>query len=250
MAQRFIGIDLAWKVDGNHTGIAILEGGRHGAELLALSEGIRSLDALFAFVARYLTANTVIAVDAPLVATNPPGTARACERAISKVFGAYGASCHVSNRDSAVAEVTRRLRDRFSQWGIEVDFELGDFQQRHGRWLFEVYPHPALIRLFSLPRRLLYKKGRVSEKRAGQRRLQGYLRQLTADRPGLVFNKELREFLALDVSRLRGGALKENEDQLDALLCAYLAWHAWRWGPGKNEAFGRVSEGRIIVPRR
>ena len=39
------------------------------------------------------------------------------------------------------------------------------------------------------------------------------------------------------------------EDPLDAVLCAYLAWHCWRWGEERNEMFGTMAEGYIVVPK-
>ena len=34
-----------------------------------------------------------------------------------------------------------------------------------GRWVAEVYPHPAMVRMFGLPRIIKYKKGSVAERR-------------------------------------------------------------------------------------
>jgi predicted RNase H-like nuclease len=39
------------------------------------------------------------------------------------------------------------------------------------KWQIECYPHPAMIEMFRLDRRLAYKKGQVAERRAGQKRL-------------------------------------------------------------------------------
>ena len=49
---------------------------------------------------------------------------------------------------------------------------------------------------------------------------------------------------------LRGQALKHNEDQLDALLCCYLAAHYWYWGAVRNEMIGDLTRGHIVVPTR
>ncbi len=49
---------------------------------------------------------------------------------------------------------------------------------------------------------------------------------------------------------LRGKTLKRYEDTLDAIFCAYLAWHCWRWGEERNEMFGTMAEGYIVVPKR
>lgn len=39
-------------------------------------------------------------------------------------------------------------------------------------------------------------------------------------------------------------------DQLDAVLCAYLAAHWWFWGRARNDAIGDSKNGYIIVPQR
>jgi predicted RNase H-like nuclease len=249
VSQRFIGIDLAWKVDGNHTGLAVLEGDESGAHLLEISAAVRSFDAVCEFIDKHLAPTTVIAVDAPLIVTNAPGTARACERLVSARFGKYGASCHASNRASPVADVSRRLVTRLAKLDVSAQFDLANAAQRAGRWMFEVYPHPALIQLFDLERRLAYKKGRVDVRRSGQRALQKYLARLATRKRGLRGTATLRELLKRDVAPLKGGMLKANEDQLDALLCAYLAWHCWRWGGERNEVFGAVGDGQIVVPK-
>jgi pyridoxamine 5'-phosphate oxidase len=39
-------------------------------------------------------------------------------------------------------------------------------------------------------------------------------------------------------------------DQVDAVLCAYLAAHWWFWGPARNDVLGDPKTGYIIVPQR
>ena len=48
---------------------------------------------------------------------------------------------------------------------------------------------------------------------------------------------------------LRGQRLKDHEDTLDALFCAYLAWHCWRWGAERSEMIGTLENGYIVVPK-
>lgn len=59
----------------------------------------------------------------------------------------------------------------------------------------------------------------------------------------------LAELLEKDLEGLRGRDLKHHEDQLDAAFCAFLAWHCWRWGAERNEMFGTLAEGYIVVPK-
>ena len=96
MTSTFIGIDLAWGVDRNHTGIAVLRGDQRGARLASVAEGVVSLASIVEFVEEHSTASTVVAVDAPLVVTNAAGF-RECEREIGRRFGRFHASCHSNN---------------------------------------------------------------------------------------------------------------------------------------------------------
>ncbi len=43
---------------------------------------------------------------------------------------------------------------------------------------------------------------------------------------------------------------KIPSDQLDAVLCAYLAAHWWFWGRARNDVLGDSKTGRFIVPKR
>ncbi|NJL84246.1 MAG: hypothetical protein HC890_17395 [Chloroflexaceae bacterium] len=45
-----------------------------------------------------------------------------------------------------------------------------------------------------------------------------------------------------------GRDLKALEDQLDSLICAYVAAHWWYWGRDRNWVLGNGQEGYIVVP--
>jgi predicted RNase H-like nuclease len=45
-----------------------------------------------------------------------------------------------------------------------------------------------------------------------------------------------------------GAALKAVEDQLDSLICAYVAAHWWYWGSDRNWVLGDATTGYIVVP--
>ena len=81
----FIGIDLAWKSERNPTGIAVLQGDRDGAQLTALAT-IYPERSVLDFVTANATANTVVAIDAPLIIINETGQ-RGCETAVGKRYG-------------------------------------------------------------------------------------------------------------------------------------------------------------------
>ena len=42
--------------------------------------------------------------------------------------------------------------------------------------------------------------------------------------------------------------MKAHEDRLDALFCAYIAAHLWRWGVDRNRHLGTGETGSIVLP--
>jgi predicted RNase H-like nuclease len=116
-----------------------------------------------------------------------------------------------------------------------------------GRFALEVFPHPAHIRLFSLPRIFRYKKKARTwgETLAEWSRYRAALAGLRGARPPL----DVPDWIPLAVGN-RG--YKAWEDILDALTCAYVASYLWHWGTGAPHArvFGDLAEGYIVVPDR
>lgn len=249
MTTTFIGIDLAWSVEKNNTGVAVLRGGRSGASLVESDSGVTSMSGIVAFMARHATDTTVIAIDAPLIVKNRTGS-RPCEKEIGRRFGKFHASCHSSNLTRIPHPAGVRLVSELSARGFKHDLDLTKAKGRDGQWLFEVYPHPAMVALFELEQIIKYKKGRVAERRAGLGQLQRHLQALTAREPGLKNSPRLQALLGQDPERLRGRDLKQHEDSLDALFCAYLAYHCWCWGEERNEMIGDLETGYIVVPKR
>jgi len=121
--------------------------------------------------------------------------------------------------------------------------------QEIGRVLAEVYPHAAMVALWNLPKTIKYKKGRVSAKRNGLSTLRTYIKGLATEEPPLHSTDPLCKFLGSDLSSFRGRGLKDYEDRLDALFCAYLAYYFWYWGRKKNELFGNIRSGYILNPQ-
>jgi predicted RNase H-like nuclease len=244
----FIGVDLAWDVDRRHTGIAVMQGSAEGVRLHALSSGITSLAAVTQLIGTYLGECMMVAVDASLIVRNQAGQ-RPCEQAIGRAFGRHGASCHSSNRARPHYDSGERLVRSLGSLGFRHALPLEGVRRRPGRWLAEVYPHPAMVRLFGLERIIAYKKGTVGQRRSGLRTLQGHLWRLAMSGRGLAPSPCLRELLETDPGTRGGMALKQLEDLLDATLCAYLAWHIWRWGRQRNEVYGDDRTGYIVVPK-
>jgi predicted RNase H-like nuclease len=244
----FIGIDMAWKIDGNHSGIALMVGDTDRVALRAQSKDLHTMEEVVDFVRCHASADSVIAIDASLVVKNDIGQ-RLCETEIGKTFGQYHASCHTSNLGRPYSTTGMRFVGELEKLSFRHDFNLAQAKQRSGRWVFETYPHPAMVRLFGLERILPYKKGSVAERRSGLQMLRDHLGKLADGSRGLVRSAALDELLDRELRTMRGRALKKYEDTLDAVFCAYLAWHCWRWGKERNEMFGTLEHGYIVVPR-
>ena len=247
----FVGLDVAWNVDVKHSGVAVLVGDEHRVRLTAVSEGLSSLSGVVDFITRHSADTSVVAVDASLVVVNETGQ-RPCEREIGQTFGQYGASCHSTNTKRPYADTGQRAVKALAsiQNPFVHDFNIEHAKRRSGRWLFEVYPHPAMIRLFGLSRIIRYKRGPAEERRHGLATLCEHLESLASKSRGLARSLTLRQVLAVDLETLRGERRKRYEDTLDAIFCAYLAWYCWRWGGERNETIGTLDEGYIVVPKR
>jgi len=239
---------MAWNIDEKHSGIAVMQGDADHVTLTALSNGVQSLQGVVDFVAKQACADTVIAIDASLIVKNETGQ-RPCETEIGRAFGRYHASCHTSNLSRPHARTGMKLVDALQTLGFRHDFDLGTARERPGKWLFEVYPHPAMIRLFGLQKIISYKKGSTGQRRTGLSLLRNHMRKLANDRTGLVTSALMDELLDQDLEGLRGQGLKHHEDILDAVFCSYLAWHCWRWGVDCNEMYGTLAQGYIVVPK-
>ena len=238
---------MAWRSERNHTGIAVIRGGPDGGEFVSSAYGIRSGEAAAGFVARYATPDTVVAVDAPLVIRNQTGQ-RPCETMIGRRFGRYDASAHTSNLSLYPEPGSVTFVCLLETAGFIHDPEPSTLRRRAGRWVFEVYPHPAQVVLFQLDRILKYKKGNLAAKRAGLALLRRHMASLHKLEPSLSSTRELKAILEGDLDTMTGRELKWHEDTLDALFCAYLAFHVWYWGAARNEMIGDLQTGYIINP--
>ncbi len=244
----YIGIDLAWS-DRNQSGVACLLGDPTGAALVGPPALLDDLEAIVARVEGYAaTCPAIVAVDAPLVVPNLTGR-RPADAALSAAFRRYEAGAHPANRRLLARDgVVRgeRLVELLIARGFRhverIDAEAG------GRLVTEVFPHPAMIAIFGLERTLKYKArpGRSAGVRLeAWRRYQAHLAALSNADPPLRGHEAL---VQTDVAALRGRALKAYEDRVDALMCAYIALYAHRWGAARCRTFGNLRDGYIFTP--
>ena len=199
---------------------------------------------LLQYVKEHDSGTTFVAIDAPLIISNPEGQRR-CETLVGNCYGGRHASCHTSNLSLYPQAASVTLASQL----IKLGFRHAPLARSEDqRVMLEVYPHPALLELFALPSILRHKKGNVATRRGGQRELQKMLSELSRFAPPLERTPRLSGFLATNTNALRGTALKSSEDALDALLCAYIAYYYWFWGLARTRLFGDPNSGYILVP--
>ncbi len=244
-----IGVDLAWQGGKNASGLALACGDSNGAEVVELRTET-GMDAIVATIQDWsrLDETVVVAIDAPLIIRNETGQ-RPCEREISKRFGRKHGGAHSTNRSKYPNATSVRLVTELEGIGFRHSPE--DLFRRTGRWIFEVYPHPAMINLFELDRVLAYKAKR---KRSRETRDEAFrflldaMGGLASASPSLAPGAEGTAMISSDTSQLRGAALKAFEDKLDAWFCAYLALHAHAHGSERHEVVGDFQTGYIVLP--
>jgi predicted RNase H-like nuclease/ppGpp synthetase/RelA/SpoT-type nucleotidyltranferase len=223
----YLGIDLAWG-DKNPTGVAVLD---DGCRLLHVS-AVRTDDEIVAALAPYAEGRVLAGIDAPLVVTNATGS-RPAEQALSADFRRFDAGTHPSN--------TTKREFQNGTRGARVAALLG--LALHETAL-EVYPHAAIVALFGLDKILTYKAkpGRDLE------HLRAELQRLMALVEGVVtIDDGWAALRAATEAATRKSELRQVEDQVDAVVCAFVAWYADRH-PERVTAYGDDATGVIVTP--
>lgn len=191
----YIGVDLAWS-KRNKSGIAILED-----EKILFCDTVLGVDELACIINQYPDA--IVGIDAPLKIENETGN-RDIEKQFLKDFAKY---------KLGVYPVNRKL---LSKYGPIVSEQLLEkIPQELGKNLFEVYPHATILQLFH-NKVLPYKRKQGRDTKFIQEQLnilQNYLDE--------VLTGHFKE----DIFTLKGQSLKNHEDKLDALVCAYTVNH-------------------------
>lgn len=232
----FIGADLGWY--GKPTRLAAIHLTLKGLHLDAVTR-LAGYDQILEWIASAATETAVIGVDAPLIIPNQTGR-RTAENEISRDFYRFHAGCHSSN-----------LRLPFSHHVLRFSADVRALGFRHGpglparsagRQQIEVHPHAASITLFQLRKIFKYKRGTRADRASELDRFrQCLLSRLPALDPPLP----------LELPKIpERGDLKPVEDQIDAVLCAYIAAHWWFWGTTRNRVYGSEADGYIVVPHQ
>jgi predicted RNase H-like nuclease len=237
------GIDLAWKSNKNTTAAAFgyLQGTH--LDITRIYPALSSMQEVKNVIQSHETVRG-IAIDAPLIINNKSGQ-RCCEQQLGKDYGARGASCHSSN-----------LTKYPEPGSVELSQFLKDHGYSHlrnkakGKFQIECYPHPAIIEIFGLYKRLPYKKGNVSEKKLGQMKLAEHINGLgNSGVLSLTITDKCNHCLEEQyIMSLAGNAIKTNEDVLDSIICLYTA--ALFTVSVAHTTYGSIEDGYIYVPKQ
>lgn len=242
-ARAHLGIDLAWGRRAR-TGLAALDAtGR-----LVASGSVVTDDEIAAFVAEHAGGEVVAAIDAPVIVPNATGR-RDCEALVSREFGRYNAGAYPSNRSQPYFDPPRAqtLAERF---GWTTDPAVAPFAG--SSVAIEVYPHPAMVILFGLGTVLPYKAkpGRdVDSLLAAFAVLLDHLELVCEEPLRLSESARWAVLRRVAATATRKSQLKRIEDEIDAILCAYLAW-LWGRRDARMRVLGDLAGGYIVVPGR
>ena len=239
-----IGVDLAWGTK-RPTGLAVLDdSGRlvHVSTVLT-DEEIRGV------LSPYAENDCLVAIDAPLIVRNETGN-RPAEAALNADFAKFDAGAHPSNTGKPEFAGTPRGASLCQSLGLDMNPRSG-----RARRAIEVYPHPATIVLFGLGRTLKYKQkpGRdLDSLRAELLALMGFLEGLSQADPPLELGPEDESLgwaglrVAVETAT-RKSQLRVVEDQVDAVVCAYIALFTAR-RPEDTTTYGDLETGYIVTP--
>ncbi len=221
----FVGIDLAWSTK-NGSGVSILKGDKSKAELIK-SEIKYSDDEIMNFIKEEVGNNTaLIAIDAPLIVPNEEGR-RLAEAEVGKLFRKYNAGAHPANR-KRLSSWTGSIRGEeiskvLEKEGFLHQPEIKKFEEI--RSFFEVYPHPSIVVLFNLNKILQYKAKPKRDYEFRYKEFEKYvdnLKNLEKSETKLILPDSI---LKKNIRELRAQSLKDFEDTLDGVFCAYIAYY-------------------------
>lgn len=237
--MRFLGVDLGWQ--SGASGLCVLEWQEGDLVLLNLERRLEIIDILDWVQQWTDQMPALVAVDAPTLIPNLAGT-RLPDRLTHKYFGKYHAGCYPAN-------LQRPFAQRTVDFGLSLE-ALGFCHaptmqpQQAGRYQIEVFPHPAQVNLFQIDRILKYKKGKLSDRRIELTKLRNHILTLLP-----TLEPSLKPVILPEIPS-QGQAMKEVEDLLDSLICAYVGAYWWYWGEEKNLVLGDRETGYIVVPQR
>ncbi|MBI5253669.1 MAG: DUF429 domain-containing protein [Euryarchaeota archaeon] len=237
--MKFIGIDLAWKVEPkSKTALVAID---KSCSLIA-TDYVYTDKEILEFIKRHCSSGCLVGVDAPLVVRNKHGR-RECERLLQK----HGIPSYPANREwltRAFGGVRGEILVRkLKKLGIEL--KARPQPKTFAKAVMEIYPYSALK--FLLKKIPKYKKGKKKERVKGISDLREALQKV---QPSLIAGeiaseKDLRE--QERESNAPASLLKKAADLLDAAVAAYTVFLYWKHGGERCEVIGSEEEGFIVT---
>ena len=257
--MRYIGLDLAWG-EKNTTGAVVLESEgddpQNGAVYRAMANDLLTDDDILDWVRLHDDGNgLLVGIDAPLLVPNLTGK-RPCETILSACLRKQEAGPHPANRTLLAGKDGQvrgeRIAARLQSLGITHTPHLETLAPPI-RACFEVFPHPAHVALFNLPKTLKYKarpKRDLETRLAEFSRYADLLQSLSHFDPPLFLPHDVDFWVRAAPHSLAKplSKLKKHEDALDALSCAYVTLYRHRWGDAKCPVIGDETAGYIVTP--
>ncbi len=242
--MKFIGVDFGWS--SGASGLCCLEWKNNCLRIRAVTT-ILEVENILVWIDDWIVSEElgVVAVDAPTIINNQTGM-RLADKLTHKHFGRYHAGCYPANLGLKFAPRTTG----FSKSLLAKNFLHAPTiePKQPGRYQIEVFPHPATINLFGLDKILKYKKGKIADRQQELSKLRGYITKVLSNlKPALSLDSLSK--IPLIAQKQTGKELKAIEDQLDSLLCAYVAAYWWYWGEAKNMVLGDIDTGFIVIPK-
>ena len=218
MNKIFIGIDLAWG-EKNLSGYSVLElstskkTSKHILKIIDIKL-IKSIDEILLEIDKYKEHQVYVGVDAPLVIPNETGN-REIEKKFNKDFSKYKISMLPANR-----KILSRYSATIRSEELYKCLALQDFKRNyaHKKVVFEVYTHSTIAMLWNDHKILPYKRKKGRDTAFIKEQLGIYQKYL---KKALASHKILKE----DLTSLKGQKIKDYEDKLDAVTCAYSIYH-------------------------
>lgn len=246
--RTVLGIDRAWTRDAP-SGVALLveRGKRWVCEGLAgcmshepfvASDELKLLETIRR---QGYPAPSVIAIDMPM-ARSPIVARRVSDDKVSLKYGGRKCGTH-SPSSQRPGVLATEIRISLQTQGYALRTRAPSLSE--DRHLLEVYPHPAILHLLQCPERLPYKVGKTNTYWPGQS-LERRLR-LVAQALYLIVEGLRKAGIDVKLEPPNGSTLaglKEYEDKVDALVCA---WTAVQFLRGRAVPFGD-DESAIWIP--
>ena len=212
MNNIYIGIDLAWG-EKNLSGFCALHVEKNRLKILEVKL-LKSIEDILLEIQKYKDSKVFIGVDAPLVVPNETGN-REIEKKFNKDFAKYKISMLPANR-KILTKYSPNIRSeelfsKLTKLGFKRDYN-------SDKVIFEVYTHSTIAMCFNNHQILPYKRKKGRDTEFIKEQLGIYKKYLQK----VIKNHEI---FKQDISTCRGQKLKDYEDKLDAITCAYCMYY-------------------------